>query len=60
MKVNQELSILFWLCKQRNDDSGRSPIYARLTIGGSRTQFSLGKKVLPSQFIRQSGLVKGS
>ena len=60
MKVNQDLSILFWLCKQRKDDSGKAPIYARLTIDGIRTQFSLGKKVLPSQFMQQSGLVKGS
>lgn len=60
MKVNQDLCILFWLCKQKNDNTGKATIYARLTIGGARTQFSLGKKVMPSQFIRQSGLVKGS
>ncbi len=60
MKVNQDLSILFWLWKQKADSSGKAPIYARLTIDGARTQFSLGHKVLPAQFNKESGLVKGS
>jgi site-specific recombinase XerD len=60
MKVNQDLSILFWLWKQKKDANGKAPIYARLTIDGTRTQFSLGHKVLPTLFNKESGLVKGS
>lgn len=60
MKVNQDLSILFWLWKQKADATGKAPLYARLTIDGSRTQFSLGHKVLPAQFNKHSGMVKGS
>lgn len=60
MKVNQELAILFWLWKQKADTAGKAPIYARLTIDGLRIQFSLGQRVLPAQFNKQSGMVKGS
>jgi hypothetical protein len=59
MKVNQDLSILLWLRKQRKDESGKVPVCVRLTINGVRAQFSLGIKVLPSQFNTDSGSVKG-
>jgi len=59
MKVNQDLSILLWLRKQRKDETGKVPVCVRLTINGVRAQFSLGIKVLPSQFNTDSGSVKG-
>lgn len=59
MKVNQDLSILLWLRKQRKDELGKVPVCVRLTINGVRAQFSLGIKVLPSQFNTDSGSVKG-
>ena len=47
MKVNQSMSVLFWLYTQKADDSGLAPIYCRITLAGNRTQFSTGKKVHP-------------
>lgn len=47
MKLNQSMSILFWLYKQKADDSGVAPIYCRITLGETRTQFSTSKKVHP-------------
>ncbi|HLG40127.1 MAG TPA: tyrosine-type recombinase/integrase [Chitinophagaceae bacterium] len=45
MKENQFMSILFWLYSQKTDDSGKAPIYCRITLDGNRTQFSTAKRV---------------
>ena len=39
------MSILFWLYSQKTDDSGKAPIYCRITLDGNRTQFSTAKRV---------------
>lgn len=44
MKENQFMSILFWLFKQKTDDSGTAPIYCRITLDGNRTHFSTAKR----------------
>ncbi len=45
MKENQFMSILFWLYTQKTDDSGKAPIYCRITLDGNRTQFSTAKRI---------------
>lgn len=50
MKENQFMAILFWLYTQKTDDSGKAPIYCRITIDGNRTQFSTAKRVLPAHW----------
>jgi site-specific recombinase XerD len=60
MKVNQNLSILFWVWKDKIDELGKAPIYVRLTIDGMRSQFSLGLKVKPSQFNVKKGQLNGT
>lgn len=45
MKENQFMAILFWLYTQKIDDSGKAPIYCRITLEGNRTQFSTAKRV---------------
>jgi hypothetical protein len=45
MKVNQSMSVLFWLYTQKADDSGKAHIYCRITLDGNRTQFSTAKRV---------------
>jgi len=60
MKVNQNLSILFWVWKDKADESGKAPIYVRLTIEGVRAQFSMGQKINPTQFNPKSGMLKGT
>ncbi|WP_435354231.1 site-specific integrase [Emticicia sp. SJ17W-69] len=59
MKASQNLCILFWLNTPKIHN-GKAPIYVRLTIDGSRTQFSLGKKIEPEKWISKAGIVKGT
>ncbi len=59
MKINQEISILFWLFKAKKTTDGKSPIYCRLTINGKRVEFSTGKKIEDAKWLREAGIVKG-
>jgi hypothetical protein len=56
----QNLCVLFWLRKSKADENGLAPVYVRLTIEGSRIEFSLGKKVHPDKWIAKSGIMKGN
>ena len=47
MKVNEDLSILFWLWRQKASKDGNVPIYVRITVKGNRDGFSSGKKINP-------------
>jgi hypothetical protein len=47
MKVNEDLSILFWTWRQKASNDGRAPIYVRITVKGDRDGFSSGKKIHP-------------
>jgi hypothetical protein len=55
MKVNQELSILFWLWKAKQTTDGAIPIYVRVTINGLRDQFSSGKKIMAEHWNEETG-----
>ncbi|SDE85683.1 Site-specific recombinase XerD [Mucilaginibacter pineti] len=55
MKVNQELSILFWLWKAKQSNDGLVPIYVRITINGLRDQFSSGKKINADHWNEETG-----
>jgi site-specific recombinase XerD len=57
MKENQFMSVLFWLYTQKTDDSGKAPIYCRITIGGNRTQFSTAKRVHPDHWNSEANKV---
>ena len=54
MKVNEDLSILFWLKRQKATKEGLVPIYVRITVKGGRTEFSSGKKVHPDYWDEES------
>jgi site-specific recombinase XerD len=47
MKVNEDLSILFWLKREKATKEGLVPIYVRITVKGDRDNFSSGKKIHP-------------
>jgi site-specific recombinase XerD len=47
MKVNEDLSILFWLKRLKASKDGLVPIYVRITVKGDRIDFSSGKKINP-------------
>jgi hypothetical protein len=55
MKVNQELSILFWLWKAKQTNDGFVPIYVRITLNGLRDQFSSGKKIMADHWNEETG-----
>lgn len=54
MKVNEDLSILFWLKRQKATKEGLVPIYVRITVKGGRTEFSSGKKIHPDYWDEES------
>ncbi len=54
MKVNEDLSILFWLKRQKASKEGLVPIYVRITVKGGRTEFSSGKKIHPDHWDEES------
>ena len=48
MNFKQNLTVLFWLYRQKAKADGKAPIYARITIDGKYTEISTGKKVNPA------------
>jgi site-specific recombinase XerD len=57
MKVNSNMSVLFWLYTKKADDFGKAPIYCRITLSGIRTQFSTAKKIEPEYWISEGSKV---
>ena len=54
------MNLSFQLKTTKTDAQGKSPIYARITIQGLRTEFSLKRSVETSRRIPNAGVVKGS
>ncbi|WP_090157674.1 site-specific integrase [Dyadobacter soli] len=50
MNFKQNLTVLFWLYRQKAKADGKAPIYARITIDGKYTEISTGKKVNPASW----------
>ncbi|MCU7549331.1 site-specific integrase [Chitinophagaceae bacterium LB-8] len=59
MKINQNTAILFWLCKAKQSEDGKIPIYCRITVEGKRAEFSTGKKIKADNWSSKSGEAKG-
>ncbi len=53
-------SILFYPKGSNADKDGMVPIYARITINGKRSEFSIKRKVLISKWNSKAGKVKGT
>ncbi len=60
MKVSENLSIVFILEKNQMSRDGRVPIYARITPNGLRSEISLGCRILPHQWDKINGRMKGN
>jgi site-specific recombinase XerD len=56
MKVNQNLSILFWLWRKKVTNDGRIPIYVRFTVNGARDGFASGRKINAEYWNEETGL----
>jgi site-specific recombinase XerD len=56
MKINEDLSILFWLKREKGTKDGRIPIYVRITVkNGKPANFSSGKKIHPDFWDAKTG-----
>ena len=52
-------SILFYLKKSKKTEDSVYPIYARITIGGSRAEFSMQHKISDKNWNPVKGRVRG-
>lgn len=59
MNFKQNLTVLFWLYRQKAKTDGKAPIYARITINGKYTEISTGKKVNPESWDSDAKQVVG-
>lgn len=60
MNFKQNLTVLFWLYRQKAKADGKAPIYARITIDGKYTEISTGKKVNPASWDLEAKQVLGT
>jgi hypothetical protein len=54
------MHLSFQLKKSKADETGKAPIYARITIKDVRTEFSVKRTADPEKWISNVGLVKGT
>ncbi len=58
MKTN--FSLLFYLKKPKNYQSGLVPIYLRITVNGKRSETTTGRECEPTQWNSIAGRLKGT
>src|SRR5579872_5055051 len=58
MKTN--FSLLFYLKKPKNYQSGPVPIYLRITVNGKRSETTTGRECAPNLWNSISGRLKGT
>src|SRR5476649_2156802 len=58
MKTN--FSLLFYMKKQKNYQSGPAPIYIRFTISGKRSETTTGRECEPSRWNTSTGRANGT
>lgn len=58
MKINEDLSIIFWLKREKASKDGMVPIYVRVTVNGQKDGFASGKKILPEYWDNKNGVSK--
>ena len=54
------VSILFYPKKRSSDNNGLATLYARITVDGQRSEFSLGKKIEIKRWCSVSGKLRGT
>ena len=60
MKTANNLSVLIWANKSKSSIAGLTPLYARVTFLGKRSEISLSLKVDPEKWDAKIGFVKGN
>lgn len=58
--MSNAIHLSFQLKKGKAEEMGKALIYARITINGLRTEFSIKRSVEPQKWISNAGIVKGT
>jgi len=58
--TNNTFGVAFYLKKQKTNQAGKSPIYARITVNGKRIEISVKRSIEESNWNPVKGMAKGS
>jgi hypothetical protein len=58
--MNTTFSLLFYLKKPKNYESGLVPVYLRITINSQRVETSTGRECLPDKWNSVAGRSEGN
>ena len=58
--MSTSLHISFQLKKFRKDEKGQCPIFVRITVDHTRTEFSIKRSVDPAKWLSSAGIAKGT
>ena len=58
--MSTPMHLSFQLKKSKADETGKTPIYARITLNDVRTEFAIKRSVDPEKWVSNVGLVKGT
>ncbi|MBL4678235.1 MAG: site-specific integrase [Mucilaginibacter sp.] len=53
-------SVLFYLKRPKNYQTGPIPVYMRITVNGKRSELTTGRECEPSQWVSNAGRMKGT
>ena len=56
--MNTPMHLSFRLKKSKADQTGKAPIYARITINDVRKEFAINRSVDPEKWVSNVGVVK--
>lgn len=57
---NNTFGVIFYLRKYKATNGGKTPIYARITVNGHRTNVSVKRSIDPPNWNANKGMAKGS
>lgn len=58
--VNNTFGVIFYLRKYKATNDGKAPIYARITVNGSRIDLSVKRNIDPDNWNAKKGMARGS
>ncbi len=58
--MSKTFSLLFYLKKAKIDNTGKAPIYCRITVDGQRSELSIKRNIEPSRWNNEKGCVRGT
>jgi site-specific recombinase XerD len=58
--VNNTFGVIFYLRRYKATANGKAPIYARITVNGSRIDLSVKRNIDPENWNANKGMAKGS